>query len=76
MDTIRLKAHFNGKYIVLDEPYSRCENAQLIVTVLHGPSDGIQKDRESFAEAGARELARAYGQDEPEYTDADIRKRP
>lgn len=75
MATISLKAHFNGQHIVLDEPFSFPENAQLIVTVLHASSEEALKERDSFADTAARELSRAYGEDEPEYTAADIRER-
>lgn len=34
MPTISLQAHFNGKQIVLDEPYDLPPNASLMVTLL------------------------------------------
>ena len=34
----------------------------------------VQEDREGWQEFGRRQLARAYGDDEPEYTAADIKE--
>lgn len=34
MDTVTLRAHFDGKQIVLDEPFKLEPNAELIVTVV------------------------------------------
>jgi hypothetical protein len=76
MSAVTLKAHFNGKQIILDEPYPLAPDAQLIVTVLPALSDELVKTREAFAEAAARELSRAFGDDEPEYTVADLRNGP
>jgi hypothetical protein len=75
MSTITLKAHFDGERIVLDEPFSLSADAQLIVTVLEAPSDKVPEDQFAVAEAAARELSRAYAQQEPEYSASDIRER-
>ena len=66
MPTISLKAHFDGNVIRLDEPYEIPRDAQLLVTVLtsSSPSD--------WSELSAAGLSRAYGDDEPEYTAADL----
>ena len=70
MPTVSLKAHYDGKNIRLDEPYTLPEGAQLIVTVLEpSPSD---PERAGWADLSARGLARAYGDSEPEYSTADI----
>ncbi len=75
MKSVTLKAHYDGKHIVLDEPFEIPENAPLAVTVLSPGT--LEADREqeraSWAALGARSLARAYGDDEPEYTVADLR---
>ena len=70
MPTAILKAHYDGEHIVLDEPFELPANAPLIVTV-------VASDEESseWAALGARSLARAYGDDEPEYTSADLKPR-
>jgi len=45
------------------------ENAQLVVIVL--PPDD---ERPDWSRLSAEHLARAYGDNEPEYTEADLRK--
>lgn len=68
MPTTILKAHYDGKHIVLDEPFELPANAPLMVTVI-APDD----ERAEWAALGAQSLARAYGDDEPEYTIADLK---
>lgn len=70
MSSVTLKAHYDGKYIVLDEPFELPTDAQLAVTVL--PLDD-SIEREEWTAVSARNLARAYGNDEPEYTLADLK---
>ena len=67
MPTAILKAHYDGQRIVLDEPFELPANAPLMVTVF-----GPDTERSEWAALGARSLARAYGDDEPEYTTADL----
>jgi hypothetical protein len=67
MTPVNLRAHFDGTAIQLDEPFELPVNAQLIVTVL--PASGDRTDWDSLAAAG---LNRAYGPDEPHYSDADL----
>ena len=64
MPAVTLSAHFDGQQIVLDEPYPLEPNAPLTVVVL--PED--DQEREDWARFGLQNLARAYGDDEPEYT--------
>jgi len=75
MTTVTLRAHYDGEHIVLDEPFEIPANAPLTVTVLApDPSEHDRKrERASWAALGAGGLARAYGDDEPEYTVADLR---
>ena len=68
MPTAILKAHYDGEHIVLDEPFDLPANVPLTVTVLADDAE-----RREWAALGAQSLARAYGDDEPEYTIADIR---
>ncbi len=68
MATVALSAHFDGKKIELDEPYRLPDNARLVVIVL--PVDG---ERQEWSRLAAQQLARAYGDAEPEYTAADLR---
>ena len=60
------RAHFNGEQIVLDEPLDLQPNTRLLVTVL---SD---KDSGSWYVIPEDGLAVAYGNDEPDYTSADL----
>jgi hypothetical protein len=70
MAAITLKAHFDGNSIKLDEPYPLPMDAQLLVTVLT-PIDANQERTEWF-ELSMQGLARAYGDDEPDYSAAEI----
>ena len=70
MQPITLKAHFNGQQIVLDEPYELPHNSPLIVTVL--PADDGDEHAD-WARAAMASLARAYSDDEPEYSLADVK---
>jgi hypothetical protein len=65
MDTITLRAHFDGKQILLDEPFELEPNAKLIITVLPNSSG---EEREDWALISFESLAQAYGDDEPEYS--------
>ena len=69
MAAVSLKAHFDGEYIQLDEPCELEKGAQLIVTVV--PPE-LAAERESWFNFASQSFARCYGDDEPEYTDADI----
>ena len=62
MKPVVLKAHFDGRQIKLDEPYALPANAQLMITVL---PDGASE--ETWRELAKLGLARAYGDDEPDY---------
>jgi hypothetical protein len=69
MKTVALTAHYDGKKIELDEPYPLPENAHLVVVVF--PQED---ERYDWSRLSLQQLARAYGDDEPEYTQADLRK--
>ena len=71
MPTVALKAHFDGKRIVLDEPFDLPLHSPLMVTVLPEP----ETERADWEALAVESLGRAYGPDEPEYTLDDI-KRP
>lgn len=62
MTPVVLKAHFDGREIKLDEPYDLPANARLMVTVLPSPLT-----KEMWRELSKNGLARAYGDDEPDY---------
>lgn len=69
MPTIALRAHYDGKQIVLDESFDFAPDTQLLVTVL-SPVPPDEKD--SWSRLSLENLARAYGDDEPEYSLEDI----
>lgn len=69
MNAVTLKAHYDGKQICLDEPYLLRPDSQLVVTVLSGPDETLDEDRQAWYALGRRSLARAYGADEPDYSD-------
>jgi len=69
METISLPAHFDGEQILLDEPFELEPNVKLIVTVLSKD----ENERESWRFLAKRSLARAYGENEPDY-DLDLIK--
>ena len=72
MPNVSLKAHYDGERIQLDEPFDIPRNATLLVTVLSSPErDG---DRVAWVAASRAALSRAFADDEPEYTPADIRR--
>jgi hypothetical protein len=69
MPAVTLKAHFNGKQIVLDEPFDLPPDSPLIVTVLSiAPSEDPH-----WHDVASHALAGAYGEDEPDYSDADLK---
>ncbi len=70
MPTAILKAHYDGEHIVLDEQFKLPTNVALIVTVF-----APDAERSEWAELGMQGLSRAYGDDEPEYTEADLKPR-
>ena len=77
MPTAILKAHYDGEHIVLDEPFALPLNAPLAVTVLSPSATEHDSEHDSeraeWAALSAQSLARAYGDDEPEYTLDDLK---
>ena len=73
MPTAILKAHYDGEHIVLDEPFALPLNAPLAVTVLSPSATEHDSERAEWAALSAQSLARAYGDDEPEYTLDDLK---
>ncbi len=72
MPSVSLKAHYDGERIQLDEPFDLPRNAPLLVTVL--PASDRDGDRVEWLAASKEALARAFADNEPEYTPADIRR--
>ena len=65
MEPVTLRAHFDGKQILLDEPFELEPNTELIVTVVPRASD---EERGDWTRLALESLARAYSDDEPEYS--------
>jgi len=66
MNPLSIPAHFDGERILLDAPVTLAPNTKLLVVVV---PDDEQEEREFFLQLSQQGLARAYGDDEPEYTD-------
>lgn len=74
MHTVTLKAHYDGKQICLDEPFSLAPNTRLLVTVI--PEESADAERMAWLAASQAGLARAYGDNEPDYSNAVLREDP
>ena len=74
MSAITLKAHYDGKNICLDEPYELQPDTKLIVAVVSGNS--LQDERQAWLAASQAGFARAYGDNEPDYSNAVLRETP
>ena len=68
MSLITVPAHFDGERILLDEPFDLPQDAKLLVTVLDSHNVQIDEEREDWVRLSLQNLARAYGDNEPEYT--------
>lgn len=64
MEIVTLQAHFDGKQILLDEPYELAPDTKLVVSVIR-MQDEERTDLTRFSLAN---LERTYGEDEPEYS--------
>jgi hypothetical protein len=73
MPSVTLKAHYDGERIQLDEPFDLPPKASLLVTVLSPQQEG-NSNRVAWLAASRAALARAFADNEPEYTPADIRR--
>ncbi|HEX5443606.1 MAG TPA: hypothetical protein VFW87_07245 [Pirellulales bacterium] len=63
MASVNLRAHFDGKQILLDEPFQLQPNARLLITVL----PNVDEEHQDWGRLALQNLERAYGPDEPEY---------
>ena len=71
MPIISVRAHFDGTNIQLDEPFALPPNEPLLVTVLSSAqSDTLAGGWSNLSKAG---LTGAFGENEPEYSDTDIK---
>jgi hypothetical protein len=68
MPKVALPAHYDGEQIRLDEPFRLPKDARLLVVLMSEPADS-----EAWAGLSKAGLARAYADDEPEYSTSDVR---
>lgn len=66
MHEVTLRAHFDGKQILLDEPYELEPETRLIVTVLS--ENKVSDEREPWLHLSLKGLENAYSEDDAEYT--------
>ncbi len=64
MEIVNLPARFDGKHILLNEPYELEPNAKLVVSVIQ-MDDETEDELTHFSLAN---LERAFDDDEPEYS--------
>ncbi len=76
MNVVTLKAHYDGKQICLDEPFDLQPDTRLLVLVPSEPVESLDEEREAWYALGRAALARAYGEDEPDYSNAVLREEP
>jgi len=62
MNTINLRAHFDGEIILLDEPFNLEPDTKLVVTVLPKHTD---EEREEWMLLSKKGLEKAYSTDGP-----------
>jgi len=72
MPSVSLKAHYDGERIQLDEPFELPRNVPLLVTVLSASER--DDDRIAWFAVSTGALSRAFTEDEPDYTLADVRR--
>ena len=70
MEIVTLQGHFDGKQILLDEPYALEPDTKLLISVIQMDAD--DEDLERFA---LDNLEGAYNDDEPEYSFDMIKER-
>jgi hypothetical protein len=71
MKTITLTATFDGERIRLEDDFPLTKNARLLVTVLPDDDAAERRDWLTFA---SQSLARAYGDNEPDYPDSCVKE--
>ena len=63
---VTLPAHFDGKEIILDTPFTLKPADKLLVTILK--SEIAADEREEWNTSSLSQLNKAYSNDEPEYS--------
>jgi len=64
MEKVTLRAHFDGRQILLDEPFELEPDTKLIITVI---PKSLNEEREDWSQLALESLARAFHDDEPDY---------
>jgi len=72
MPSLSLRAHYDGERVQLDEPLDLPPNTPLLVTVL--PTGEVDGDQVEWLNASKQALVRAFADEEPEYTLADLQR--
>ena len=72
MPFVSIPGHYDGQQVQLDEAIELPANTRLIITVLGDLAPG--NEVEDCYRLSETALAAAYGEDEVEYTEADLRK--
>lgn len=68
MNAVTLKAHYDGKNLCPDEPLDLRPGAEVLVTVVLATA--AEQEREELYALARQSLARAYGDNEPDYSDS------
>jgi len=74
MSVVTLKAHYDGEKVCLDEPIQLAPNTPVLVAIPQPETE--DKFREEWFAMARAAFARAYGDNEPDYSDAVILERP
>jgi len=69
MENTTLRAHYNGKRVLLDDKIDLPANTKLLITVIQ-PSDARQ---DSWYDLSVQGFTAAYADDEPEYSLTQLR---
>ena len=64
-----IAAHFDGQQVRLDEDVELQPQARLLVTIL----EDIDPEREDFLTLAGKAFADSFGEDDVEYTEADLK---
>ncbi len=70
METIVLRAHFDGEQILLDDPIELQPNARLLITVIPEPT----AEQIAWLRLSAGGLSAAYSANEPDYSSAALKE--
>ena len=74
MPATLLSAPYDGEHIVRDEPFASSPDTPLTVAGLSPAASEQDSEREQWIALSLQSLARAYSDDDPEYTLADLRR--